>query len=68
MTDREQVPEGIHRWRYNETAVRRGLTRQLKTPTDALAHPYFSALLVDGGGGGGGGGSGRHAPHPLSPL
>jgi hypothetical protein len=62
MTDRELQPEGVHRWRYNDAAVKRGLLATLRTPTQALGHPFFApyvaaAAALGGGGGGGGGGS-----------
>ena len=46
MTDKELVPEGIHRWRYNDTAVKGGLLSCLKTPTEALLHPYFAPYVA----------------------
>lgn len=44
-TDKELIPEGIHRWRYNETFVTRGGLGGLHTPAEALAHPYFAPYV-----------------------
>ena len=43
-TDTELASEGVHRWRYNDLAIQRGLLHELHTPLQALAHPYFNAF------------------------
>ena len=35
--------QGIHRWRYNNVAVKRGLLASLRTPAEALEHDYFAS-------------------------